>query len=147
MKKMKTGMKKLFALVLAAAALFCLASCGETSGGDEGPAVDLTAMNEQMRYAYLYDIINDPDRYIGKRIRLSGEYQNGYDDDMQDYYHLCLVYDPTACCALSVEFIKGGNVPDYPEPGTGIVIEGVLDSYSVAGRIYRYIAADVLYPD
>ena len=138
---------RVVSLILLLAALFCLASCGEDAQPqDDTPSaadIDLTKMNMQIRYAYLCDILNNPEEYMGKRIRVAGVYQNGYDEDMQDYFHICLVYyDATQCCGLNVEFIKGKDTPDYPERGTDIEIEGSLGKYNVADETFYYIAAD-----
>ena len=142
--------KRIVSLLTVLAVLFCFVSCGEEAAREDAHEdtsstvdIDLTKMNMQIRDAYLCDILNNSEQYLGKRIRVAGVYQNGYDDKMQDYFHICYVYyDATLCCGLSVEFIKGNDTPDYPERGTDIEIEGVLGKYDVVDETFYYIAAD-----
>ncbi|MDI9519284.1 MAG: hypothetical protein QM266_08160 [Bacillota bacterium] len=103
---------------------------------------DLTLMNKDMVYGIIYDMITDPDKYIGKTFRIEGLYYANYHKSTDKYYHYCVVEDALACCAQGLEFIWDGGpniYPDeYPENNTGIVIEGVFETYEAESYDFSF---------
>ena len=109
--------------------------------------VDLTTMNSTMIYSVIYDIITKPESYYGKRLLLDGYFDTSYDERLGTRYYFVVVPDATACCSQGLEFILNGSAvypDDYPEPGTDIRINGVLDRYEEEGKSYCYIRTDSL---
>jgi hypothetical protein len=103
---------------------------------------DLTLMNKDMVYGIIYDMITNSDKYIGKTFRIEGLYYANYHKSTDKYYHYCIVEDALACCAQGLEFIwdDGPNIyPDeYPENNTGIVIEGVFETYEAESYDFSF---------
>ena len=100
--------------------------------------VDLTRMSATMIYAKVFDMLINPDRYEGKKIRMRGnfdvlEYEEG---GTLHQSFACIVQDATACCAQGMEFQLKGN-PDYPsgypEKYTEITLTGTFRQFEENG--------------
>ena len=106
--------------------------------------VDLTAMSSTMVYSEVYNMIMSPNDYVGKTIKVRGQYYNGYSEDTKQYYHFVIVADATACCQQGLEFVWNGEhgISEYPEPLTEIEIVGVFGLYDELGNTYCYLAVD-----
>lgn len=105
--------------------------------------VDLTLLSSTMVYAEVYNMMLNPDEYVGKTIKIKGPYYAEYWGDTQRYYHYVIISDATACCQSGIEFIWDDNshiYPDeYPENDTEIEISGVFNSYEELGQKYYYL--------
>ena len=142
-------MKKIFR-VLALCLLFSVlsvslvfGSSAETSPAESVPVdLDLSAMSGTVVYAQVYNMMVEPEAWLGKMIRMAG-YYNYYDDQEHGMvYHACIIPDATACCAQGIEFVWAGEHawPDeYPEIGTDIVITGRLEMYEEDGSKYLHL--------
>ena len=104
--------------------------------------LDLSGMSGTVVYAQVYNMMCDPDSYLGKVIRMAG-YYNYFDDQTHGIvYHACIVPDATACCAQGIEFVWAGEHlwPDeYPEIGTDIIVTGRLELYEEDGMKYLHL--------
>ncbi|MEA5083579.1 MAG: hypothetical protein VB018_05420 [Lachnospiraceae bacterium] len=114
-----------------------------TNNEDNSTDVDLTILSSTMVYAEVYNMMLNPDEYVGKTIKIKGPYYAEYWDDTQKYYHYVIISDATACCQSGIEFIWDDNshvYPDeYPENETEIEIRGVFSSYEELGQKYYYL--------
>lgn len=122
-----------------------LCGAGAEAPAPEAPPVvnlDLSGMSGTVVYAQVYNMLYDPDAYLGKIIRMAG-YYNYYDDQARGVvYHACIVPDATACCAQGIEFVRAGEHiwPDeYPEIGTDIIVTGRLEMYEEDGVKYLHL--------
>ena len=108
--------------------------------------LDLTEMNSTMIYATVYDIVSDPEQYVGKSIKVNGFFDTGYDESLDTRYYFVVIPDATACCLQGLEFkADGRSYPDgYPELKSDICIRGKIDKYDELGQTYYYINADML---
>jgi len=134
-------MKKTMAAVLAAVMLAVFfTSCASHASVD----VDLTVMNSQMVYSTVYDMVNNPDNYLGKTVRISGLFTYNYFEPTDKDYYYCIVPDATECCQQGIEFIWSGasSTSDYPEKNARITISGVYGSYDELGITYYYLSVD-----
>lgn len=98
---------------------------------EEEPDLDLTELSSTMVYSEVFNMLNEPDNYVGKKIKMRGAF--GYYIDDEDNYHFgCVIADATACCAQGIEFVLTDELvyPDeYPEIGTEITVIGDFDYY------------------
>ena len=77
---------------------------GAASAANAGPVdVDLTQMSSTMVYSEVYSMMNSPENYMGKRVRMRGSFAFAEGDNK--YYFACLISDATACCAQGIEFV------------------------------------------
>ena len=150
-------MKKILCALLIALTLVPLAACGgentaqkPAAEGAEGAAavdVDLTVLSGIMVYSEVNSIISFPDNYIGKTVKMQGQFtiyqatdENGaFIPDKR--FFACMIADATACCAQGLEFSLAGKPAypdDYPELGAEITVVGTFEGYDEDGcRYYR----------
>lgn len=94
--------------------------------------VDLTVLSATMVYSEVYNMMVNPEDYIGKSIRMRGEYSYMHDDTTGNDYFACIIRDATACCAQGIEFVLTDDYvypDDYPQMGDEITVTGVFDVY------------------
>ena len=150
-------MKKLLCVLLIALTLIPLAACGhedtaqkpaaEDAEGTAALDIDLTALSGIMVYSEVNSMISFPDNYIGKTVKMQGQFniyqvtdENGafIPDKM---FFACMIADATACCAQGLEFALAGEPvypDDYPELGAEITVVGTFEWYEEDGcRYYR----------
>ena len=100
--------------------------------------VDLTKLSSTMVYSEVYAMMTAPEEYIGKTVRMKGQFalyqatdSNGQSLPDQIYF-ACVIADATACCQQGLEFILAGDAKypdDYPELGTDITVVGEFQTY------------------
>ncbi len=104
--------------------------------------LDLSRLSGTVVYSQVYNMMEDPEAYLGKVIKMAG-YYSAYDDAERGVvYHACVIPDATACCSQGIEFVWAGEhawPDDYPEEGEDIVVTGTLASYEEDGYIYLHL--------
>lgn len=101
--------------------------------------VDLTTLSSTMVYSEVYNMVVTPEDYIGKVVKMSGEFAYFHDDAIGADYFACIIADATACCQQGIEFVLAGShsfPDDYPALGTNICVVGEFDTYEEAGYMY-----------
>ena len=109
--------------------------------------VDLTMLSSTMVYSEVYNMTNEPDDYIGKTVRMNGQFVVYTNQDESMFYPAVIVADAAACCAQGIEFVLAGenNYPnDYPELETDITVTGVFEPYTENGYVYYHLANAVV---
>ena len=104
--------------------------------------IDLSNMSGTVVYSQVYNIVSDPDTFIGQTIRMAGLYSVYEDAERGVVYHACVIPDATACCAQGIEFVwKGDHAwpADYPDAGADILVTGRLESYFEDGYMYLHL--------
>lgn len=95
--------------------------------------VDLSVMDSDMIYATVYQMMSDPEQYVGKTFRIEGKFYVTYDEMTKNQYYYCVIKDATECCAQGLEFVWGDGshiYPDeYPTDGTEVVVDGTFELY------------------
>jgi len=142
-------MKK-YLSVLLLLCLICIpaASCSKTAVSqndskiDGSVDVDLTVLSSTMVYAEVFNIITNPNNYIGKAIKMSGLYTASYYEETGQHYHFVIIEDATACCQQGLEFIWNGEhtyPDDYPEEQAKIELVGIYQSYEELGQTFYHL--------
>ncbi|MGN0730193.1 hypothetical protein [Treponema sp.] len=88
---------------------------------------DLSKMNPDMAYAFLFQLMLDSESYSGKTIRMNGTYELLPGREKPNKY--CIVTDMSACCVQGLEFEIAGQQEYSLEPGQKITISGVYTLY------------------
>lgn len=154
-------MKKFFNIALVILSVAMLASCNvnsdnktennkDTTAASEndnesfyedttytGNTVDLTKLSATVLYSELYNMITQPDDFIGKTVKMRGTYAV-YNGEKRNYY-VCEIQDSTACCTQGLEFIlkDGEEYPEYnSESPVHIEIKGTFNTYKEDGQTY-----------
>jgi hypothetical protein len=106
--------------------------------------VDLTALSDVMQQAMLLNIVTKPENYLGKTMKIEGEYDSWCPGNVPiDCSHFILFSDAAACCKTGFEFrCNDGKTNNYPEKDAKIRIVGVISSYKMSGRSLYYLATD-----
>lgn len=100
--------------------------------------LDLSKMNADFAYAFIFQIVVEPEKYEGKTVRMSGTYEAYYDNAPYGRHDYCIITDVLACCAQGLEF-ESKKVPGI-EPGQKITVRGKLklcDAVSPDGMEYK----------
>lgn len=100
-----------------------------------------------MVYSEVYNMMYEPDRYLGKRIKMNGRFAVYENPNTGAVYTACIIMDATACCSQGLEFVLAGEhsyPADYPEPGTEITVVGTFQTYEENGYVdYHLVDAEM----
>ena len=106
---------------------------GSVNAPEASVDVDLSVMDSDMIYATVYQMMSDPEQYVGKTFRIEGKFYVTYDEMTKNQYCYCVIKDATECCAQGLEFVWGDGshiYPDeYPTDGTEVVVDGTFELY------------------
>ena len=106
---------------------------GSVNAPEASVDVDLSVMDSDMIYATVYQMMSDPEQYVGKTFRIEGKFYVTYDEMTKNQYYYCVIKDATECCAQGLEFVWGDGshiYPDeYPTDGTEVVVDGTFELY------------------
>lgn len=105
-----------------------------TNAGNGGTAyskidVDLTKMSSTLIYSEVSNMMDSPNIYIGKVIKINGKCNIIDDPSTSKRYYTCIVQDATACCAKGIEF-ETDDKSSYPNPNEQIEVTGVFTVYT-----------------
>lgn len=101
--------------------------------------VDVSLMSGTMVYAEVFNMMNNPESYIGKKVKLAGVFNTYEDSETGKRYFSCIVSDATGCCEQGIEFQLTGehNYPeDYPDLYSKITVTGTFETYMEDGQKY-----------
>lgn len=139
----KTMLLILLMLCLVPTAFGCAAAAEPIAPID----IDLSGMSATMAYAQAYEMLVNPNDYIGKRISIRGGYYDFTDPDTGQVYTAVIITDNTLCCELGLEFILGDGCvypQDYPTVGDIVTVTGVFSTYTEGEQLYCHLTDGVL---
>ena len=112
---------------------------------DAAVDIDFTVLSSMMVFAEFYNIMLNPDDFVGKIIKMNGLYYASVFDKDDYYSHYITVGEGDACCAQGFEFKWNGEhkfPDDYPKENTKIELTGAFSKYEKLGRTHYYLAVD-----
>lgn len=89
--------------------------------------IDLSRMSATMVYSVVFQMVTEPQKYVGKRIKMKGAFSSYKDEETGRRFFGCVIKDALACCSqgLAFETFKPRKYPkDYPSEGSSITIIG-----------------------
>ncbi len=101
--------------------------------------IDLTEFSSTMVYSEVYNMVENPDAYVGKVVKAEGTLDVLTDIETGKKYFTVIVADATSCCSQGIEFVwKGEHTypDDYPEIGTEITVTGTFNTYVEYGNTF-----------
>ena len=107
--------------------------------------LDMTGLNYNMISSLLFNMLVEPETYLGKRIKMKGQFYSEFDETNLVRHYSVLIYDATACCQTGLQFIRQGEYvfpDDYPEQMTEITVSGILKIKDLNGMDYLYLDCD-----
>ncbi len=120
---------------------------GHEENAAAGVDVDLTVLSSTMVYSEVYNMMISPNNYIGKTVKMKGQFVPYYDESTGKYYFACFISDATACCSQGIEFILTDDYSypeDYPMEGDTICVVGTFDTYMEGENMYCTLKNAVL---
>ena len=148
-------MKKVIVSLTLCALALMLCACGAKDGAQaqtktaqaQKVDLDLSALSGTVVYSQVYDMIEEPEAYMGQTVKLKGNFSYFQDPDTKNEYFAAVIADATACCAQGIEFVWAGEHAyprDYPPLDTEVTVTGVFDTYDEYGYTYcQLIDAEV----
>lgn len=106
----------------------------------EGIDIDLTQLSSTMVYSEVFNIVSDPESFVGKVIKMQGMFTMYHDEATDKYYYGCIIQDATACCSQGLEFIPLNATvypDDFPEEMSTITVTGTFSIYEEGE--YKYM--------
>lgn len=106
----------------------------------EGIDIDLTQLSSTMVYSEVFNIVSDPESFVGKVIKMQGMFTMYHDEATDKYYYGCIIQDATACCSQGLEFVPLNATvypDDFPEQMSTITVTGTFSIYEEGG--YKYM--------
>ena len=100
--------------------------------------IDLSFGSETIAYATISNILDDPEEYMGQRVKMLGTYKQFYSKTYDTAYYVCMVTDATACCQQGMEF-RLKDEYSLPLDGQQIILEGIVDVYPEGDYWYAYL--------
>ncbi|MBB5219090.1 hypothetical protein DYE49_11340 [Treponema rectale] len=102
--------------------------------------LDLTTMDSNMVYSEVYKMLIYPEDYIGKIVKMRGQFSSYHDEYSGNTYFACIIQDALACCSSGLEFSLKDNSYEYPKD---FPVEG--ENITVIGRFSTYLDDDIQY--
>ena len=119
-----------------------------SENSDEEFDIDLTIDNPDLIYAEVFAMVYTPEDYVGKTVKMKGQFVFYYDEEKDQYYYACLIKDAMACCAQGLEFIPAGDCvypDDFPPALTEINVTGTFNTLEDDGETYCALTDAVYY--
>lgn len=111
---------------------------------DEKVDLDLTSLSSTMIYAEIFNMVVEPEKYDGKKIRMKGLAALFHDDERNRDSYACIVKDATACCAQGIDFAlsdAAASSSGYPKDGDEITLTGTFREI-MEGDISHYMITE-----
>lgn len=129
-------MRKIFATLILCALIMCT-NFARAAAVD----IDLTKMSSTMVYSTVFNMVNNPTNFVGKTMRMRGEYTT-YPISATQTIHACLVRDAAGCCSQGLEFVlSNGN---YPAGANEITVVGTIAVQKISGKYVCYLKNSTL---
>jgi outer membrane murein-binding lipoprotein Lpp len=99
--------------------------------------IDLTGLDANMLYAQIYAMTSEPEKYVGKKVRVKGTFN--YMKDNGTEYFAVFIAEAAACCQQGLEFRRSGEFTypdDYPAIDAPITVTGIFNTYQEG--LYTY---------
>ena len=124
-------------------ALLCIALVAGNAAFAQAPVdLDLSVLSGTVVYSQVYDMVMEPEQYLGRVVRVKGSLSYFQDPDTLKEYFAVVIADATACCAQGIEFVWNGHryPEDYPPLDTELTVTGVFNTYEENGLTYLQLA-------
>lgn len=129
-------MRKIFATLILCALIMCT-NFARAAAVD----IDLTKMSATMVYSTVFNMVNNPTNFVGKTMRMRGEYTT-YPISATQTIHACLVRDAAGCCSQGLEFVlSNGN---YPAGASEVTVVGTIAVQKISGKYVCYLKNSTL---
>lgn len=94
--------------------------------------IDLTTFSEVMLFAELYNMMNTPSNYIGKIVKMKGNFKYYQNPETQETHYSVYQMDATACCTQGLDFVLADpsiHLEELVAEDAEITVTGRFDIY------------------
>jgi hypothetical protein len=128
----KSNLYKIFRIaVIVTLCLFSITSANATDKVSANRVdIDLSRMSSTMVYTMVYKMVTEPEKFVGKTIKMKGIFSSYVDEETNRRFFGCVIKDALACCSqgLAFELAKPRKYPsEYPSEGASITIIGTFE--------------------
>ena len=110
--------------------------------------LDLTKFSSVMVYSGLFNVMANPSAYVGKSIKLRGQFDMYHDEETGKDYYGVAVSDAGACCATGIDFVLKGTYKfpeEYPKIGDMVTVQGKFEMYRDGEDVFCHLVeADIV---
>lgn len=151
-------MKKLIALMIVLAMMLVfVSSCSQNTTSEQTDYtdeftekeqneelkvdLDVTGFSITIVYALLENMVQNPDDYIGKTVKITGNMSTWKDSAGDDVYCLT-IWDQTQCCSAEIRIkfdYEKVDKSSIPSPGEDYTVIGIFDSEFDGETYYSYL--------
>lgn len=155
--------KKIISLIVSAAVLLGLSACSSDSKPKEAVAqqpvtsavnvdtskvdYDIASLNTTMAYSQVMNMQTNPDEFIGKVVRMKGNFAHLYVEETNTTYYTLMIADATACCNAQLEFVLGNDYVypnDFPSENQEATVTGVFETYYEGETRYAHLVCNTI---
>lgn len=104
----------------------------------EGIDVDLAQLSTTMVYSQIYQMQFYPDDYVGKTVRIFGQFFIYTHPDTGEEYYTIMVIDSTGCCIQGMEFVLKEGL-EYPPVDSYVMLTGEFQTYEEYDYTYFHL--------
>lgn len=116
------------------------------ANAEEGIDIDLSILPDVMASSEIYNMIYEPEDYIGKTVKMRGQFASYYQEDTDQYWFTCNRFD--GCCSwVGLEFVLTDDYSypdDYPDEEDTITVIGIFDTCQEGETTYCTLRDAVL---
>ena len=143
--------KMIYGLLIVVSVIF-IGACGnkENKEAEVQSDIDLTGLSGTMLYSAIYDIMMEPEDYLGKTIKIEGQFTVFPDEQSDENRYAVIIADASACCEQGIMFTLAGEhtyPDDYPEPEDDITVVGEFKLYNEGEYFYYYLGESEILPE
>ncbi len=145
-------MKKIIAIILTAIVCISFAACSKSNDSTKDETttasttvqsdsvdLDLTQLSSTVVYSEVYNMTSSPSDYKGKTVKMTGNFNQYYDEDSDKTYNTVVIPDAAACCQQGLEFhLADGSTPNF-EQGEEITVVGSFNIYTDGEYLYGFL--------
>ena len=105
---------------------------------------DLSVLSDTMMYSQVYNMIYNPDQYLGKTVRILAPLDQYSDEETGKLHYVCLIQDATACCTQGIEFEPMDENTVVPPKGSTVLVSGTFDTFMTGPFLHCVLRDAVL---
>lgn len=123
-------------VIIGLCSILLFSSCGNSAGSKDEDYIDLTLLNENMAYAQVTNMVNNPEVYHGVKIKTDGIFT--FADVDGTIYYSVFINDTAGCCSQGLDFEckENSSLENQLQIGEEITVEGYFDSYTEGDTVF-----------
>lgn len=114
-------------------------STTEATTKSNGIDLDLTTLSSTVVFSEVYNMLNNPDNFKGKVIKMEGKLNHYYDKKKKRHRYAVMIADATACCQQGLEFKRDKDTKLEIKANTEVTVIGTFNYQNDGRFVYCYL--------